>query len=335
MLADKRSDIAVLRIDTGGEEMPYLGMADSDDLEVGDIVLAIGNPFGVGQTVTSGIVSAVARTRAGITDYQFFIQTDAAINPGNSGGALVDVKGRLIGDNTAIYSQTGGSLGIGFAIPANMVRSVLAGALGDGRVVRPWLGATGQAVTSEIAKSLDLDRPQGVLINNVFPAGPADEAGLKAGDVVLTIHNQDVSDPEAMKFRIATRPVGGSTELGILRNGVEKTLSLALTTPPEIPARNETLLEGSHPLSGVTVGNMSPAVADELGMPFGDTGVVILKPSARRSQISFVPKDVIVAVSGTKIQSVDGLVELLKEPSRDWEISVRRNGQIRTVRIIR
>ncbi len=335
VLADKRSDIAVLRIDTGGEEMPYLGMADSDDLEVGDIVLAIGNPFGVGQTVTSGIVSAVARTRAGITDYQFFIQTDAAINPGNSGGALVDVKGRLIGVNTAIYSQTGGSLGIGFAIPANMVRSVLAGALGDGRVVRPWLGATGQAVTSEIAKSLDLDRPQGVLINNVFPAGPADEAGLKAGDVVLTIHNQDVSDPEAMKFRIATRPVGGSTELGILRNGVEKTLSLALTTPPEIPARNETLLEGSHPLSGVTVGNMSPAVADELGMPFGDTGVVILKPSARRSQISFVPKDVIVAVSGTKIQSVDGLVELLKEPSRDWEISVRRNGQIRTVRIIR
>jgi serine protease Do len=335
VLADERSDIAVLRIETGGEDLPVLDLADSDRLEVGDIVLAMGNPFGVGQTVTSGIVSAVARTRAGITDYQFFIQTDAAINPGNSGGPLIDIEGRLVGINTAIYSRTGGSHGIGFAIPANMVRSVLDGALGEGKVVRPWLGASGQAVTSEIAKSLDLDRPRGVLINNVFSGGPADDAGLKAGDVVLSVQGREVSNPEAMKFRIATRPVGETVGLSILRDGDERTLRVNMVPPPEVPLRDETVLEGAHPMNGVTVANLSPAVADELGMPFAATGVVVLKPASTRTQFSFAAKDVILAVSGLKTETVEDLVRALKKPSRGWEISVRRGGRIRTVRIIR
>src|SRR5207302_254783 len=162
------------------------------DLEVGDIVLAIGNPFAVGQTVTSGIVSALARTAAGITDYRSFIQTDAAINPGNSGGALVSLDGRLVGINTAIYSRSGGSIGIGFAIPSVMVKAVLAGAGTEARIVRPWLGATGQPVTAEIAASLGLPRPLGVLLKEVVPNSPAAQAGLRVGDIVQSINGHEV-----------------------------------------------------------------------------------------------------------------------------------------------
>ena len=184
---DARTDLAVLRLDTVGAALPHLELMDSDELEVGDIVLAIGNPFGVGQTVTSGIVSALARTQVGVTDYSFFIQTDAAINPGNSGGALVTLDGRLAGINTAIFSRSGGSIGIGFAIPANMARVVIAGAAAGGRFVRAWLGAAGQEVTAEMAQALDLERPGGVILNAIHPGGPADEAGLRIGDVVTAV----------------------------------------------------------------------------------------------------------------------------------------------------
>jgi len=179
VLKDSRSDLAVLRIKAQNEHFPALEFADSDALEVGDVVLAIGNPFAVGQTVTHGIVSALARTEVGITDYQFFIQTDAAINPGNSGGALVDLSGRLVGVNTAIFSRSGGSQGIGFAIPANMVKVVVASARSGGSMVkRPWLGARLQAVTPEIAEGLGLKRPSGALIASVTPTSPAARAGL-------------------------------------------------------------------------------------------------------------------------------------------------------------
>ncbi|MCC7167320.1 MAG: trypsin-like peptidase domain-containing protein, partial [Rhodospirillales bacterium] len=174
--SDERTDLAVLRIQTKGEKLPALDWGDSDALEVGDLVLAIGNPFGVGQTVTSGIVSALARTTAGITDFQFFIQTDAAINPGNSGGALITMDGKLVGINTAIYSRDGGSNGIGFAIPAAMGRSVVGGILATGKPIRPWLGAAGQTVTAEIAQSLGLAKPMGVFVNNLHPGGPAEKA---------------------------------------------------------------------------------------------------------------------------------------------------------------
>src|SRR3954468_21292746 len=181
VLKDSRTDLAVLRLKDGREKFPTLDFANSDELLVGDVVLAIGNPFGVGQTVTHGIVSALARTQVGITDYQFFIQTDAPINPGNSGGALVDMNGRLVGVNTAIFSRSGGSQGIGFAIPANMVRVVVASAKSGGKAVkRPWLGARLQAVTSEIADGLGLRTPSGALVASVVPNGPAAKAGLKS-----------------------------------------------------------------------------------------------------------------------------------------------------------
>src|SRR5829696_5566846 len=199
VLKDSRTDLAVLKIKDGKEKFATLDFANSDELLVGDVVLAIGNPFGVGQTVTHGIVSALARTQVGITDYQFFIQTDAAINPGNSGGALVDMTGKLAGINTAIFSRSGGSQGIGFAIPANMVRVVVASAKSGGKAVkRPYLGAKLQAVTPEIAESMNMPRPTGALVAGVTAGGPAARAGLRPGDLIIAIDGQAVDEVEAL-----------------------------------------------------------------------------------------------------------------------------------------
>ena len=209
VLRDPRTDLAVLRL-KGGEGFPTLEMGDSDALEVGDFVIAIGDPFGVGQTVTQGIVSALARTQIGASDYGFFIQTDAAINPGNSGGALVDLDGRLIGINSMIYSRSGGSMGLGFAIPVNMVKSVVSAALhGGNSVKRAWLGATLQDVSKDIAETLGLDRPTGAVVVDVTDAGPAAAAGLKRGDVIAAIDNQVVDDAESVGFRLGVKPLGG------------------------------------------------------------------------------------------------------------------------------
>ena len=209
VLEDKRTDLTILKIDTGGKALPFLEFEDSDELQVGDLVLAIGNPFGVGQTVTSGIVSALARTDVGVTDYQFFIQTDAAINPGNSGGALVDVVGRLVGINTAIYSQSGGSHGIGFAIPANMVRVVVDSARVGKTVQRPWLGASLQAVTSDIADSLGFDRPKGALVMELHRMSPLKKAGIRRGDVLLSLDDRDIDASQEFTYRFATKQIGG------------------------------------------------------------------------------------------------------------------------------
>ncbi|MEO0811183.1 MAG: trypsin-like peptidase domain-containing protein, partial [Pseudomonadota bacterium] len=227
VLMDERTDLAVLKI---REEGPFehVSFASSDSLEVGDIVLAIGNPFGVGQTVTQGIVSALARTQVGVTDFQFFIQTDAAINPGNSGGALVDMSGNLVGINTAIFSRSGGSNGIGFAIPAHMARFVAQAADQGGKVRRPWLGATVQMVNAEIAEALSLDRPQGVLVTAVFDGSPAHEAGLEVSDLVVEIEGKEVIDPNSFGYRFATKMIGETSEFLIVRDGQEVSLSVPL-----------------------------------------------------------------------------------------------------------
>ncbi|MFN5523098.1 Do family serine endopeptidase, partial [Bradyrhizobium sp.] len=239
VLKDSRTDLAVLRLKGTRETFPTLDLANSDDLLVGDVVLAIGNPFGVGQTVTHGIVSALARTQVGITDYQFFIQTDAAINPGNSGGALVDMTGRLVGINTAIYSKSGGSQGIGFAIPANMVRVVVASAKSGGKAVkRPWLGARLQAVTPEIAESLGLRSPTGALVASVVPNSPAAKAGIKSSDLIVSIDGQTVDDTNAVDYRFATRPLGGNAQIEVQRSGKPVKVAVALETAPDT-GRNE------------------------------------------------------------------------------------------------
>ena len=330
---DERTDIALLRIKVRGEKLPYLELRDSDDLEVGDLVLAIGNPFGVGQTVTSGIVSAVARTAAGISDYNFFIQTDAAINPGNSGGALVTMDGRLAGINTAIYSRSGGSIGIGFAIPANMVRAVLNAAVsGAGaKVVRPWLGVNVQPVTAEIAASLGMNRPVGVLINGLDPRGPGGGAGLKLGDVILSVNGQPVDDPEALRFRVATQPVGKRATLEISRNGQRSEVSLPLIAPPETPPRETTPIRGANPFSGATVANLSPALAEEVGFTGGSTqGVIVLEVTrgSPAAEVGLRPGDLILRLNDREISAVRDLTAAVGRGWRSWSISVRRGDHV-------
>src|SRR5947207_3349670 len=239
VLKDSRTDLAILRVKEAREKFPTLDFANSDELLVGDLVLAIGNPFGVGQTVTHGIISALARTQVGITDYQFFIQTDAAINPGNSGGALVDMTGKLAGINTAIFSRSGGSQGIGFAIPANMVRVVVGSARGGGKAVRrPWLGARLQAVTPEIAESLGPKLPSGALVANVTPSSPAARAGLKSSDLIVAVDGQTIEDPNAFDYRCATHPLGGTSQIDRQRGGKPVKLAIPLETAPD-SGRNE------------------------------------------------------------------------------------------------
>jgi len=294
--------------------------------------LAIGNPFGVGQTVTSGIVSALARTQVGVTDYQFFIQTDAAINPGNSGGALVTMDGRLVGVNTAIFSRSGGSIGIGFAIPANMVRLVVASAQdgNGGQVVRPWLGASVQTVTSELAQSLGLDRPGGALVGDVYSGGPADRAGLETGDVVRRLGVHDVVDENALRYRLATREVGSNVSIDYLRGGVARNGTLKLTAPPERPRRDTTKLEGPHPFSGATVANLSPALAEEIRLDPMLSGVVVTEVVRRSAanRLGVQPGDIILGVNDSKVSSVDALESALTTGGRNWQVSVRRGDQV-------
>ena len=333
ILRDERTDLAILRIDQGDKDFPYLPFADSDALEVGDIVLAIGNPFGVGQTVTSGIVSALARTRVGISDYQFFIQTDAAINPGNSGGPLVDMNGRIAGINTAIYSRSGGSLGIGFSIPSNMVRVVVNSALRGGKVERPWLGAELQDMTPDIARAMGLDRPIGALVESIADGGPAAKAGLKPGDIITAVDGRDASDPQAVFYRFATKGVGGNAELTVTTGGRARKVQIALLAAPESVPRDLREISGANPFAGATVANLSPAVAEELSIE-ETSGVVVVETSSTSTarRVGLRPGDIIISVNGKTVQGVKDLAELLKRQVRSWDVRIRRGGEeLRTV----
>ena len=331
VLKDDQSDLAVLRLDAKGVQFPSIVFADSDSLEVGDLVLAIGDPFGVGQTVTSGIVSALARTQVGISDYQFFIQTDAAINPGNSGGALVAMDGKLVGINTAIFSRSGGSHGIGFAIPSNMVRLVVQAALKGGKVQRPWLGASLQPVTPDIAESLGLAAPSGALVSNVRANGPAARAGLQAGDVVVGVDDKPVQDPHAFQYRFVTKGIGGQANLSVLRKGQKLTTTIALIAPIEDPPRDARDLGGHHPLTGCKIANLSPAVAQELGIDDDSRmGVVVLdvKDKTPAARIGVKRGDIVVAVNNEKVKSVAQLVSVLDLAGGGWRLSVERDGKV-------
>ena len=333
VLTDERTDLAVLRVDPEGEDLPVIEMRDSDDVEVGDLVLALGNPFGVGQTVTSGIVSALARTQVGITDFSFFIQTDAAINPGNSGGALVTLDGRLIGINTAIYSRSGGSIGIGFAIPANMVRTVVESARNGRALVRAWTGMIGQNLTSELAEGLRLERPGGVIVSDVYEGGPADRAGIDAGDVIVAVNDQPVADLQSLRYRVATGMLGDNLEVEVLRRGETLTTALPLEPPPETPARSEVRLLGHHPLGGSYVASLSPALAEELDMPDNWSGVVIMKVQrgTPADRLGFRPRDIILSLNGKSyLRSVD-LADALDRTSGKWQITFKRDGKVRRV----
>jgi len=329
ILKDQRSDLAVLRVKGAKERFPTLDFADSDALQVGDVVLAIGDPFGVGQTVTHGIVSAVARTQIGNSDYQFFIQTDAAINPGNSGGALVDMNGRLVGINSAIYSRSGGSQGIGFAIPANMVRVVVASAQHGGTAVkRPWLGAKLQAVTPEIAESLGLARPAGALVANLAPGGPAARAGIKTSDLIVSVDGTPVDDPNAFDYRFATKPLGGVAVVGLVRQGKQITAQIALESLPDTPL-NQVEIKARSPFLGATVSNLSPALADELHLDTQTEGVVIadVADGSTAQSIGFQKGDIVVSVNNQKIVKPADLDRIASAGGRQWRITIMRGGQ--------
>ncbi len=330
VLQDERTDLAVLQLRNPPADLVPLALRDSDDVAVGDLVLAVGNPFGVGQTVTSGIISALARTQVGVSDYQSFIQTDAAINPGNSGGALVGTDGRLIGVNTAIFSRSGGSVGIGFAIPANMVAQVIRAAQNGGEVIRPWTGAMLQTVSSDLAASFGLDRPQGALITFLHASSPLLKAGLRVGDVITAVDGQEVVNPEQLRYRIATRDVGALVKFDVVQNSQQKTLSVVLQAPPETPPRDEQSLTDMSIFSGLHVANLNPALADKLRLSLDRQGVIVLSVVARSAaaRFGFRSGDVIRKLDDVDIKTVQELIDFRPRLRADTTLEIQRGERI-------
>lgn len=331
VIEDKQTDLAVLRVrEPGDTAFPAITFADSDGLAVGDLVLAIGNPFGVGQTVTSGIVSALARTGVESSDYEFFIQTDAAINPGNSGGALVDLDGKLVGINTAIFSQSGGSVGIGFAIPANMARLVADAGVSGGQIVRPWFGAKMQAVNADIASSLGMVAPHGALITEVAPDGPAARAGFGSGDVILSVDGVAVDDPSAFNFRLATKPVGQTTELERLRAGVTETVKFSVEAAPVADGAMVATITGSSRFAGAAVRQIDAALAEAKGLPYDAKGVIVtaIEAGSPAEQMGLRVDDIILALNDVPMDTADAFNQTASKRARTWQIILQRDGRV-------
>ncbi len=331
ILADERSDIAVLQLEGVNERLPTLNIDDREEQQIGDLVLAIGNPFGVGQTVTNGIISALNRTETGISDSGSFIQTDAAINPGNSGGALVDMDGDLIGINTAIFSRSGSSSGVGFAVPASMVRQVVSSAVGGATaVVRPWLGVKGQSVSADIAGSLGLDRPQGIVVTDVYAGGPGARAGLREGDIITAIDGQPINDQGGLNFRVGTREPGDTVEVGVLRDGRPETISARVQTLPGDADLDRAAIVQRGALAGAQVLVLNPALADSLGGDPFASGVVVGRVARDTYAASvFRPGDVIISIDGRPVRSVEQAGNI----ARGSELTIERGGRRVTGRI--
>lgn len=330
MLKDETLDLAVLKIESD-KPFPVIAIGDSDALEVGDLVLAIGNPFGVGQTTTSGIVSALARSHIGVSDSGYFIQTDAAINPGNSGGALINMGGQLVGINTAIYSRSGGSIGIGFAIPANMVRAFAdAAKAGLDFFERPYIGAEFEAVTPQIAESLGMEKPTGALVSSVDAAGPAGKAGLKPGDVVMQINGKPVESIEALDYRMATLSIGTKANFAVLSKGQQAAMDVALERAPEGAKLSEVTLHGRSPFSGAKVAELSPRLAQKLGLRTDIKGVTVIdiNRDSPAADFGFQPGDIVREVNGTTIETAAVLAQVAQQDTRWWRFTVERGGQI-------
>jgi Do/DeqQ family serine protease len=330
LLKDESLDLAILKIEADAA-FPSIALGDSDALEVGDLVLAIGNPFGVGQTTTSGIVSALARSHIGISDFGFFIQTDAAINPGNSGGALVNMSGEVVGINTAIFSQSGGSVGIGFAIPSNMVRAVVDAAKGGSDYFeRPYLGATFEPVTPQIAEALGLSRPRGALVASVAADGPAAGAGLRPGDVVLALNERAIEHPDALGYRLATLAIGSTAKLGVLSQSQERDVDITLVRAPQGAAGAAVAISGESPFSGATVDTLSPRLAQRLRLPEQARGVAIVEidRTSPAASLGLRPGDIIHEVNGDAIDSPAALEEAASAQTRWWRFTLEREGRL-------
>ena len=332
LLADERSDIAVLQLENLDGDLPVLRIDDQEQQQVGDLVLAIGNPFGVGQTVTNGIISALNRTETGISDSGSFIQTDAPINPGNSGGALIDMDGDLIGINTAIFSRTGSSTGVGIAVPATMVKRVVDSAVGGAKSVeRAWLGVKGDTVSSDMARSLGLDRPQGLMVTDVYAGGPAARAGIEQGDVITAIDGAEVNDQGGLNFRVGTRSPNDTVAVTVLRDGRTRTLNARVSTLPGDADPGQGSVVGQGALAGLQGVALNPALADRLGGDPFTSGVVVtgLQRNSIPARIGLRPNDLVVQIDGRAVTTVAAL----GRAQRGSELTIVRNGRRLTGRL--
>jgi len=335
--SDPKSDVAVIKI--AAKDLPAIAIGDSSNLRIGTVVLAVGNPFGLSQTVTMGIISALGRSGLGITDYENFIQTDAAINPGNSGGALVNMKGELIGINTAILSKSGGNVGIGFAIPVDLTMNIKESIIRYGKVVRGWFGVTVQDITPKIAKAMHLTSTRGVLVAGVVDDSPADKGGIKRGDVILEINSKKVTRASGLRIMASELLPGSSARVKILRNGKEKFLSIIIGDLSEAKiTSNEFVIKDNRFLAGATVGEITDVIRERLSFPQDLKGVLVFKVEARSPAAStgLAPGDVIIGINGKDIDSLGGFEDVLSGLS-GHKISIRifRHGAIMDMTIIR
>lgn len=320
---DQPTDIAVLKIEA--PNLPAVTLADSDQLEVGDVVLAIGNPFGVGQTVTMGIVSGLGRSGLqGFNQYQDFIQTDAAINPGNSGGALVDVEGRLVGINTAIISPSGGNNGIGFAVPINMARNILERFVNGGKITRGYLGIMPQDIDAGLAAQFHLSDQNGALVGDVNPGTPAEKAGLKSGDVILSVNGKEIADAHSLQLTVSQLMPGSTATLKIIRNGVNKTVTVTLDELPGSVTANDqnnsdTDNSTADALDGVTVADLNADLRNQLRAPAGLKGVLVTEVASdsNSADAGLLRNDVIVEINRQPVTDSESAVKLCKAAKGD------------------
>ncbi|MFL4470027.1 trypsin-like peptidase domain-containing protein [Tateyamaria armeniaca] len=330
LLGDAESDLAILQIDDV-QDLPFLPLRDSDTVEVGELVLAIGNPFGVGQTVSSGIVSGLARSGgANGGGLGYFVQTDAPINPGNSGGALVGMDGQLIGVNTRILSRSGGSNGIGFAIPSDLIAAFMRQAeAGNDRFVRPWAGATGQVVDADLAQMLELDRPGGIIIAGMHPASPLAAAGFEVGDVVLAVDSAEVHSPGEMLFRMGLASEANTVVMTRLRDGDIDDLTVRMIPPPEDPPRGEITLSEDASLPGLKVARVNPAVISEMRLPLEATGVVVSELGTLGARVGLRVGDILQVVDGREIVEPQDAADMLERARRGTRVqALRRGGRV-------
>ncbi|MFK7838043.1 MAG: trypsin-like peptidase domain-containing protein [Sulfitobacter sp.] len=329
LLGDEEADLAILKIEPE-EALPYLDLRDSETVEVGELALAIGNPFGVGQTVSSGIVSGLARSRVGggNSGLGYFIQTDAPINPGNSGGALIDMGGRLIGINTSILTRSGGSNGIGFAIPADLVAAFVAQArAGLTAFARPWAGINGQPVDADVAAPLGLDRPGGIIVSAVHPASPFAAGGLAVGDVITHVGEAPVNTPAEMIYRMSVEGMGESAVVDLIREGRAMEIEVDLMTPPDIPPRETSVLGDRSLLPGLTLARLNPAVLAELNLPLESTGVAVMTAGRFGPRVGLQDGDMILAINGIEVTHPDEVATLLAGAVRRVEMVVQRGAR--------
>lgn len=330
MVHDKRTDLAALKLTAPEKKrFSYLSLRDADDLKVGDIVLAFGNPFGFGNTVTSGIISGLARSQLGASDFRSFIQTDAAINPGNSGGPLVTLDGRLVGINTAIFSNTGGSIGIGFAIPSNLVAPVLTSVSnGSTRVVRPWLGLQVSVIDPDRSRIIGNNFNHGVKVNSIYEGGSAAQSGIREGDILIKIGAYDVTSESSMRFRFATLPVGSEVPVTLFRSGKQQIVMVKLVAPPELKDNRRVKISGRNPLSGAAITGLSPLVAEDTGLPYGSGGILIFKvdPGTFAQLNGFRFGDVITAINNRPVRTIEDFEAAMRQSKRTWRFEFSRDG---------